>query len=150
MGPWNHVGLSEDEITIREGGADDVDAVLALWARARSRHARTPDRPEDVRRLIELHPGTLFVAVADGAVVGAMLAAWDGWRGNIYRLAVAPDHRRRGIAIRLVRRGEESLRRRGARRVSALVAKEDEVAAGLWDAAGYPPDRWVGRRVRDL
>jgi GNAT superfamily N-acetyltransferase len=59
-------------------------------------------------------------------------------------------HRRKGIGLALIRAGEEYLRERGAYRVTALVAFDDEVAAGFWEAAGYPLDREIGRRVRNL
>jgi ribosomal protein S18 acetylase RimI-like enzyme len=141
---------TEDMIGIREAGTGDLERVLALWAVARSAHAVTPDRADDLVRLIDDHPGSLLVAEADGELVGVVIAAWDGWRGNMYRLAVHPSHRRQRIATQLVRAGEESLRRRGARRVSALVAHDDYIAGTLWDSAGYPVDPVIGRRVRDL
>jgi hypothetical protein len=34
--------------------------------------------------------------------------------------------------------------------VTALVAFEDEAAGAFWEAAGYPKDRQIGRRVRNL
>ena len=142
--------MSADDITIRTATAADVDAVLGLWGVARTEHAVTEDRPEALRRLIDTDPLALLVAELDGALVGAVIAAWDGWRGNIYRLAIEPAHRRRGIGSALVRAGEESLQRRGARRVTALVAYEDERAAAFWDEAGYPLDSEIGRRVRNL
>lgn len=37
-----------------------------------------------------------------------------------------------------------------ARRVTALVAFDYEVATGFWDSAGYPLDREIGRRVRNI
>jgi hypothetical protein len=43
-----------------------------------------------VERLLEDGDGALLVAEADGRVVGAIVAGWDGWRGNMYRLAVLP------------------------------------------------------------
>jgi ribosomal protein S18 acetylase RimI-like enzyme len=86
----------------------------------------------------------------DPAILGVLIAAWDGWRGNMYRLAVRPEHRRRGIGLALVRAGEEHLRRQGARRITALVGYEDELAAAFWESAGYPRDREIGRRVRNL
>jgi hypothetical protein len=52
--------------------------------------------------------------------------------------------------LALTRAGEEYLRGCGARRVTALVAFDDEVAGGFWDSAGYPVDREIGRRVRNL
>lgn len=128
----------------------DLPAVLDLWAQARSEHASAPDRPEDVGCLSDDSPAALLVAERNGEIVGALIAAWDGWRGNMYRLAVRDGHRREGIGLRLIRAGEEYLRQCGARRVTALVAFEDEVAGGFWESAGYPLDREIGRRVRNL
>jgi ribosomal protein S18 acetylase RimI-like enzyme len=127
-----------------------VAAVLKLWAEARSGHASTPDRPEDVERLVGDSPAALLVAERDGEIVGALIAAWDGWRGNMYRLAVRESNRREGIGLALTRAGEDYLRQCGGRRVTALVAFDDEVAGGFWESAGYPQDREIGRRVRNL
>jgi ribosomal protein S18 acetylase RimI-like enzyme len=122
---------------IRAARPEDVGAVLGLWGAARSAHAVIAD-------------GALLVAVEDGEVVGAVIAAFDGWRGNFYRLAVAPSHRRRGVGLALVAAGEERMRALGAPRVTALVAFDDADAGAFWDAAGYPRDEVVGRRVRTL
>jgi ribosomal protein S18 acetylase RimI-like enzyme len=142
--------LTEDQLTLRRAGPDDVPAVLALWGAARSEHARTADTAELVERLIEDSPAALLVAERDGAIVGTVIAAWDGWRGNLYRLAVDPAQRRAGIGVALTRAGEEYLHGCGARRITALVAFEDEVAGAFWDAAGYPSDEEIGRRVRNI
>jgi ribosomal protein S18 acetylase RimI-like enzyme len=143
-------GLSAEGITIRVATAADVDAVLGLWVAARTEHAVTEDRPEAIHRLLETDEESLWVAERDGAIVGAVIAAWDGWRGNIYRLAIEPAHRRLGIGTELVQVGERSLKRRGAKRVTALVAFEDERAGSFWDENGYPLDSDIGRRVRNL
>ena len=124
--------------------------MLALWDRCRSSHAVTPDSPERVARLVSDDPGALLVAVLDGALVGAVIGAWDGWRGNFYRLAVLPEHQRRGIARRLVAAAEERLRNRGAPRITALVAFDDDDATAFWEAAGYARDPLIGRMVRSL
>lgn len=68
----------------------------------------------------------------------------------MYRLAVRAGHRRAGIGLALTRAGEDYLRQCGVSRVTALVAFDDEVAGGFWEAAGYPMDREIGRRVRNL
>jgi ribosomal protein S18 acetylase RimI-like enzyme len=137
-------------VRIREAGPDDVDAVLALWRSARSPAARTRDDGEVIARLLETDEEALLVAERDGEVIGALIAAWDGWRGNIYRLAVAPDHRREGVATQLVNAGHRRLRARGARRVTALVGRDDDAARALWLATGYRDDAAIARFVRDL
>ncbi|MDQ3700101.1 MAG: GNAT family N-acetyltransferase [Chloroflexota bacterium] len=135
---------------VRFADREDVDAVLDLWAWARSAAASTPDDVESVVRLVEHTQDAVLVAEHEGRVVGVLLAAWDGWRGNMYRLAVLPAYRRRGIARRLVEAGHESLRAKGARRVTALVAHEEVEATGLWRAAGYQLDEELSRFVRNL
>ncbi|MGA8746606.1 MAG: GNAT family N-acetyltransferase [Solirubrobacterales bacterium] len=124
--------------------------MLELWAQARSEHASTPDRIDDVLRMVFDSPAALLVADRRGEIVGALIAAWDGWRGNMYRLAVRDGQRRQGIGLALTRAGEEYLRDCGAHRITALVAFEDEVAGGFWEAAGYRQDHEIGRRVRNI
>jgi ribosomal protein S18 acetylase RimI-like enzyme len=142
--------MTDRDFLVRFGLPQQASAIFALWQEARSEHASTPERLQDVQRLLAEEPGSLFVAEADGVILGALIAAFDGWRGNMYRLAVRTEHRRRGVGLALVRAGEEHLHRRGARRITALVAYEDPVAAGFWERAGYPQDREIGRRVRNL
>jgi ribosomal protein S18 acetylase RimI-like enzyme len=142
--------LTGEGINVRRCRRPDVPAVLDLWAQARSEHASTPDRLDDVERLVAESPAALLVAEQNGEIVGALIAAWDGWRGNMYRLAVRDGQRREGIGLALTRAGEDYLRQCGVHRVTALVAFDDEVAGGFWESAGYPLDREIGRRVRNL
>jgi ribosomal protein S18 acetylase RimI-like enzyme len=142
--------LTGAEINVRRCQRPDAQAVLDLWTGARSEHASTADRLEDIEGLIGDSPAALLVAEREGEIVGALIAAWDGWRGNMYRLAVRDENRREGIGLALTRAGEDYLRQCGVRRVTALVAFDDEVAGGFWESAGYPQDREIGRRVRNL
>jgi len=138
------------EIEIRRGRREDAESVLKLWAEARSEHASAADRLDDIERLIGDSPAALLVAERGEEIVGALIAGWDGWRGNMYRLAVRDGYRRQGIGIALTRAGEEYLRSCGVSRITALVAFDDEAAGAFWESAGYPKDREVGRRVRNL
>jgi ribosomal protein S18 acetylase RimI-like enzyme len=137
-------------VNIRAAVPADIDAVLDLWSRARSVVATTPDTPEALAALLARDPGALLVAEADGLVVGTLIAGWDGWRGDMYRLAVAPEQRRNGIGTRLVRAGEDRLAALGCRRITALVGMSDERGALFWEATGYPRDETTARHVRSL
>ncbi|MGH7392065.1 MAG: GNAT family N-acetyltransferase [Candidatus Rokuibacteriota bacterium] len=131
-------------VAIRPATLDEVPAVLELWRRAGA-IPRPTDTAEDVTRLVTAHGGSLLVAVDDGRLVGTVIAGWDGWRGGIYRLAVLPDRRRRGLARALVTEAERRLAAQGARRISGMVAHDEAHAVGFWDRApGWERDeRWV-------
>jgi ribosomal protein S18 acetylase RimI-like enzyme len=137
-------------VDVRPCRPDEIEAVLAVWDRCRSEHAVTPDSGERVAQLVAADPEALQVAECDGELIGTVIGAWDGWRGNFYRLAVLPEHRRAGIGRRLVEAAEERLRGRGAPRITALVAFDDVGATAFWEAAGYARDPVMGRMVRTL
>ena len=123
--------------------------MLDLWSVSDAVPTPT-DRLEPLRVLLSVDPGALIVADAGGELVGSLIAAWNGWRGSFYRLAVHPDHRRRGIATRLVRAGEQRLRERGALRLDALVADDQSAALRFWSAAGYELQADRRRFVRNF
>ena len=135
---------------IRAAGPDDVGAVLAVWASARSAGADVDDRPEDYLRLLERSPDGVLVAEDEGRIVGTVIAVWDGWRGAIARLCVLDSHRRRGIGRALVDAGEERLRSKGLGRVNILIYDDDAGAADLWTSRGYVTDARIARYWRDL
>jgi ribosomal protein S18 acetylase RimI-like enzyme len=134
---------------IRSCRADEADDVVRVWALADAQPTVTDDA-RSVGALLTHDPGSLLVADDDGDLVGTLIAAWDGWRGNLYRLAVISTHRRRGIAMRLVRGGETRLRKRGAVRLSAIVAEPDAGAVAFWAAAGYEQQTERLRFVKNL
>lgn len=138
-----------DQIRICSATAEHVLAVLALWSSAGSVPTIT-DRTEFLLALLEADPGALLVAESAGVVVGSLIAAWDGWRGSFYRLAVDGAHRRRGVGGQLVRAGERRLRQVGAIRLAAIVDTEEEAALAFWTAIGYERQEDRARFVRVL
>jgi ribosomal protein S18 acetylase RimI-like enzyme len=123
--------------------------VLALWLEARGAPGNT-DNHTALERLLDRDQDALLIAVQDGCIVGSLIVTWDGWRGNMYRLTVHPAHQRRGLALQLIRAGEELLRQRGARRVTALVWEPDPRAVGVWERADYERDDGTRRFVKSL
>ena len=121
-------------ICIAEAG--DLPAILDLWKRAGTEPGHTDDI-ESLTKLIAHDPGALLVAVEDETIAGSVIAAWDGWRGSIYRLAVAPSHQRRGLGTVLVNAAVKRLRTLGAVRLQAIVVETDLQATGFWRASDW-------------
>jgi ribosomal protein S18 acetylase RimI-like enzyme len=137
------------EVVVRPGRREEIPDVLGLWREAGSVPSVSDD-PASLERLLETSKDALLVAETDGRVMGTIIAGWDGWRANVYRLAVLPPARRQGIALRLVADAEPRLATKGARRLSAIVMSAHDPAVVLWLAAGYTHDTRVGRYVRTL
>jgi RimJ/RimL family protein N-acetyltransferase len=138
----------QDAPVVRGCRREELADVLALWRQARGEPGKTDD-PAGLEGLLERDPNALLVAEVDGRIIGSVIAAWDGWRGSMYRLTVHPDLRRQGIASRLVEAGEQHLTKLGARRISALVWHEDHSAVAVWAKAGYEHDEGTGRFVKN-
>ena len=78
-----------------------------------------------------------LLAEADGRLVGSVIGGWDYWRGHIYRLAVHPQYRRRGLAHALTAEIERRLRAKGARRIYALASTKQETGVAFWNSLPY-------------
>ncbi len=135
-------------VVIRPCRPDEGPALLDLWHHADASPSPT-DTPEQVDQVIQDPAASVLVAIDNDLLVGSIIGGWDGWRGNIYRLAVLPSYRRRGIARALVAAAEERLAARGALRVSALVEHDHPWAVGFWDSL-YEPDPRMIRYVRKV
>lgn len=137
------------DLRIRPATADDLDAVLAFWKTAAEGTSISDDR-DGVERLVARDPEALILAELDSELVGTVIAGFDGWRCHLYRLAVHPERRRRGIGAALLEAAEERFVRLGGRRGDAMVLERNEVAHHAWRAAGYTPEEHWRRWVKPL
>ena len=139
------------DFQIRTGQQKDAASILQLWKDAGLRPTSTDD--EDALRVRAAREDGLFqVAESGGRVIGTIIGGWDGWRGNIYRLAVQPEFRRRGVARALVHSVEEEMKSHGVRRIHVLLAQPElaEHAVEFWKSIGYEADRQSLPFGRDL
>jgi ribosomal protein S18 acetylase RimI-like enzyme len=136
-------------VRIRPATPNDAKAILELW-RLAGAYPTVSDDEQSVLALIAHDPQAVLVAEGVDELIGTLIAAFDGWRGILFRLAVLPAYRRRGIARALVAEGERTLRERGAPRVGLYAIKTETGALDFWGAVGYERDERVARLVKNL
>ncbi|MFI8931057.1 GNAT family N-acetyltransferase [Streptomyces sp. NPDC053474] len=138
-----------DDLRIRPALPGDLDAVLAFWKVAAEGTSISDDHA-GVERLVARDPDALLLAERGGELVGTAIAGFDGWRCHLYRLAVHPDLRRRGIGSALLTAAEQRFAALGGRRADAMVLNRNERAHHAWHAAGYAPEPQWSRWVKHL
>jgi ribosomal protein S18 acetylase RimI-like enzyme len=131
------------ELVIRPAREDNLAAVLRLWMEAEVTPPSVSNSMDGLTRLVREPNAVLIIAIIEGRLVGSVIGGWDGWRDTIYRLAVAPAYRRKGIETRLVEEINRAPFDKGAERLSALVKYAHPWAIAFWEPLphlGYERD----------
>jgi len=123
-------------VILRDLTRADLPAVRALWAQCAGLGDGPGDSPEALEGFLSRNPGLSPAALDDGALVGVALCGHDGRRGFLYRVAVAPSHRRRGIARALAARAFDALRAAGIPRGMLFLLADNEEARAFWHSVG--------------
>ncbi|OIQ49555.1 Acetyltransferase YpeA [Pseudodesulfovibrio hydrargyri] len=112
------------------------DRVMALWREIFGYPSAYNDPAFAIDRKIAVDD-LFWVAEADEAVFGTVMAGYDGHRGWIYSMAVAPDQRGKGLGSRLLDHAIEALKRRGCVKVNLQILESNEAVRRFYEANGF-------------
>jgi ribosomal protein S18 acetylase RimI-like enzyme len=124
-------------VTTREFVMADYDQAIALWANIEGVEICEGDSREEIGDYLKRNPGLSRVAEVDGVMVGAALCGHDGRRGWIYHVAMAQEHRGRGVGKLLVEDCVDGLRKAGLRRAIILVSGDNPAGHQFWLRNGW-------------
>ena len=133
---------------IRPFQRGDEAAVIALWEECQLTRLWNDPR-KDIARKLAVQPELFLVGTVDGEIVGSVMAGYEGHRGWVNYLAVAPRARGRGHARALMQRVEQLLLERGCPKLSLLVRNSNPEAIAFYRRLGYAQDDSVslGKRL---
>lgn len=124
---------------IRSYQSEDESAVVALWERCGlTRPWNNPHK--DILRKLQVRPDLFLVGVLDKEIVATAMAGYDGHRGWIYYLGVAPEHRHKGYGRALMEQAERLLREENCAKINLHVRTANEQALGFYRRLGYALD----------
>jgi ribosomal protein S18 acetylase RimI-like enzyme len=133
---------------IRGFAPADEPAVVALWERCGLTRPWNDPR-KDIARKLAVQPELFLVGVEGGAVIASVMAGYDGHRGWVNYLAVAPERRRRGHGRLLMQRVETMLEGMGCPKVNMQVRADNAEVLAFYERLGYARDHTValGKRL---
>jgi ribosomal protein S18 acetylase RimI-like enzyme len=127
------------EVMLREFEfPQDYPEVLAMWRLCEPGiHIGQSDSPDQIAQKMRRDPDLFLVAEVNQQIVGTVLGGFDGRRGMMYHLAVAPDFRNQGIASQLVAELESRLRAKGCIRYYLLAIDDNLPAIDFYEKRGF-------------
>jgi ribosomal protein S18 acetylase RimI-like enzyme len=135
-------------VTITPATPIDAPAVIALW------HDCALTRPwndpqADFTLALETSGSTILLARDGDAIIGSVMVGFDGHRGWVYYLAVAPVVQRGGVGRALMQAAEDWLVSRGAPKIQLMLRDDNAAARGFYAALGYDvqPVITLGKRL---
>jgi ribosomal protein S18 acetylase RimI-like enzyme len=136
---------------IRPYAESDEPAVVALWREVFPGEGGHNEPTRAIRDKLAYQRELFFVATLEGAVVGTVMAGYDGHRGWIYRMAVSPRHQRQGIGAALIRHAEKELADRGCPKINLQVLASNAGVVAFYKKLGYHVEERVsmGKRLGD-
>lgn len=126
----------------------DQAAVIALW-QACGLTVPANDPAKDIARKLRVDPELFLVGKRDGELVATVMGGYEGHRGWINYLAVAPARQRQGFGQQMMAAVEAALRAKGCPKINLQVRETNQAVLAFYAALGYGNDKVVslGKRL---
>ncbi len=104
----------------------------------------------DIRRKLTQQPDLFLVGTLSGTIVASLMAGYEGHRGWLNYLAVAPSCRRKGFGRKLVAAAEIRLYNLGCPKINIQVRAGNDQAIHFYQQLGFQEDAVIslGKRLR--
>ena len=124
--------------TIRQyADATDRLQVVELWRNVFGYETAHNEPNLAISKKIAINDGLFFVAVENSAIVGTIMAGYDGHRGWLYSVAVDPAKRLSGLGSSLVIHAEKALADLGCMKINLQLLATNEATAAFYKSIGY-------------
>ncbi|HVN47274.1 MAG TPA: GNAT family acetyltransferase [Bacteroidota bacterium] len=133
---------------IRPFKIEDEHAVITLWQQCGLiRPWNDPHR--DIQRKLKVNPDLFLVGVIESEIVASVMAGYEGHRGWLNYLAVAPEFQHRGLARKIAAEAEQRLQKTGCPKINLQIRSSNLKVIEFYKHLGYAVDDVVsmGKRL---
>jgi len=129
-------------IVMRKYRQADKQSLIALWQECFPDPAphNEPSLILDSKLKIDR---LLFIAEKNGQVIASCMAGYDGHRGWLYTVAVAPEIRRKGLASKLVKHVIHELHELGCIKINLQIGVDNEQLSAFYQSLGFSVERRI-------
>ena len=133
---------------IRPYADADQAQVVALWQICELTRPWN-DPVKDIARKQQVRPEWFLVGELDGQVIASVMFGYEGHRGWMNYLAVAPQYQSKGFAQALIETGEALLLAAGCPKISLQVRSSNAKVIAFYQSLGYAQDEAIslGKRL---
>jgi ribosomal protein S18 acetylase RimI-like enzyme len=136
-------------LAIRPYAESDETHVIQLWREVFPDHPSWNVPKADIDRKLAVQRELFLVGDLDGEIVGTVMAGFDGHRGWVHLVAVAPKHRQRGFGRAMMIEAEKKLRDIGCTKINLQVRATNQGVIYFYEKLGYAVEERVsmGKRL---
>lgn len=139
-----------EDLLVQPFRGEHREAVIELWVDCEL--VRPWNDPGlDIDRKMAVQPDSFLLGFAQGKLCASAMAGFDGHRGWINYLAVAPAYRHRGFGRQMMAAVEQSLVQQGCPKLNLQVRAGNDAAVEFYEKLGYARDlvTSLGKRLID-
>src|SRR5690606_19966427 len=113
------------KMNIRPYKTENENQVIRLWIECGL--VVSHNNPlRDIHRKTQVHPELFLVGEIEEEIVATCMAGYEGHRGWINYLAVAPTRHRNGLATKIMERAEALLRAAGCPKITLQIRSTNQ------------------------
>jgi ribosomal protein S18 acetylase RimI-like enzyme len=146
--PTQRQKMSYQDLEIREYQHSDEGVVVRLWKEC-NLVVSWNNPHSDIKRKLRVQPELFLVGLIDGRIVATVMAGYEGHRGWINYLAVAPELRRTGIGRRIMEEVENRLKAIGCPKINLQVRTTNTDVIEFYKNIGFSMNNVasMGKRI---
>lgn len=121
---------------IRKYQSSDYEHLKSVWEDL-GWSIGASDTFEEIEKLAEQNPETSLVYDLEGTIAGGVFGGYDGRRGLVHKLCIAPKHQGKGYGKALMMALELIMREQGVVKMSFWVKNDNLKVVDFYEKLGF-------------